>query len=172
MPQICTRRVSTSMTKSTKVRTRPVSVSTSTEKKSTAQMAPACALRKVFHGIRLRRSGAGCMPWSSRVASRRYTSPEPSRHCGHCVAARAPVGSPTWWILVLVKHDDDTVGRRSPRERPGWQSSDQHGECRDERGRAQAVESNERGGSTSAAAESWHWRCERRNRARSHHDRR
>ncbi len=42
-------------------------MSTSTLKKSAAAMAPQCALRKVFQGIVLPRSGAGSMPCSLRM---------------------------------------------------------------------------------------------------------
>jgi len=42
-------------------------VSTSTLKKSAAAMAPQCALRNVFRGIFLPRSGAGSTPCSLRI---------------------------------------------------------------------------------------------------------
>ena len=53
------------MMKSTKYRTNPTRVSTSTLKKSVAAIAPQCALRNVPHGIF--RSGAGSIPFSCRI---------------------------------------------------------------------------------------------------------
>ncbi len=55
------------MTKSTKYRTKPVRVSTSTLKKSVAAIAPQCAFRKVSHDIGCFRSGAGSKPFSTRI---------------------------------------------------------------------------------------------------------
>jgi hypothetical protein len=62
-----TRRVFMSMTKRTRKRTRPPTVSTSTLKKSAAAMAPQCAFRNVFQGIVFPRRGAGSIPCSLRI---------------------------------------------------------------------------------------------------------
>ena len=59
MPAIWTRRVWMSMTKRTKYRARPASVSTSTVKKSVAAIESKWAFKKVAQGIRRRREGAG-----------------------------------------------------------------------------------------------------------------
>src|SRR6266540_1484900 len=67
MPPIWTRRVSMSMTKRTKWRTKPPSVSTSTVKKSVAEIEPRWAFKKVAHGIRRPRKGAGSRPCSRRM---------------------------------------------------------------------------------------------------------
>src|SRR5664279_4744555 len=55
------------MTKSTKYRTRPVLVTTSTVKKSVAAIAPQWAFRNVFQLVRLPRSGAGSRPASTKI---------------------------------------------------------------------------------------------------------
>src|SRR6516164_10546570 len=68
IPAISTLRVFNVMTKNTTYRTRPLSVSTSTVKKSAAAMPSQCAARKVFHDVFAPRSGAGSMPWSLRIA--------------------------------------------------------------------------------------------------------
>ena len=47
---------------------RPRIVHTSVVKKSAAKMDLACAFRKVFHGVRRPRSGAGWIPLRSRMA--------------------------------------------------------------------------------------------------------
>ena len=53
--------------KSTKYRTSPLRVRTSTLKKSVAAIAPQCALRNVDHDSPLFRSGAGSIPLSRPI---------------------------------------------------------------------------------------------------------
>ena len=56
-----------SITKKTRYRLRPVSVSTSTVNRSQAAKPSQCACKNAFHGVRRARSGAGSIPWSCRI---------------------------------------------------------------------------------------------------------
>ena len=62
-----TRRVSSSITKKTRYRLRPASVSTSTVNRSQAARPSQCACKNAFHGVRWARSGAGSIRWSCRI---------------------------------------------------------------------------------------------------------
>ena len=67
IPAMVTRRVSSSITKKTRYRLRPASVSTSTVNRSQAARPSQCACTNAFHGVRRARSGAGSIPWSCRI---------------------------------------------------------------------------------------------------------
>ena len=67
IPAMVTRRVSSSITKKTRYRLRPASVSTSTVNRSQAARPSQCACKNAFHGVRRARSGAGSIPWSCRI---------------------------------------------------------------------------------------------------------
>ncbi len=55
------------ITKKTRYRWSPASVSTSTVNRSQAVRPSQCACRNVFQGMRRLRSGAGSIPWSCRI---------------------------------------------------------------------------------------------------------
>ena len=55
------------ITKKTKYRRRPASVSTSTVNRSAAARPSQCVCRNVFQGVRWFRSGAGASPWSCKI---------------------------------------------------------------------------------------------------------
>ena len=57
IPAMVTRRVSRSITKKTRYRLRPASVSTATVNRSQAARPSQCACKNAFHGVRLARSG-------------------------------------------------------------------------------------------------------------------
>ena len=67
IPAMVTRRVLSSITKKTRYRLRPASVSTSTVNRSQAARPSQCACKNAFHGVRRARSGAGSIPWSCRI---------------------------------------------------------------------------------------------------------
>ena len=62
-----TRRDGSAITKKTRYRWSPASVSTSTVNRSQAVRPSQCACRNVFPGMRRLRSGAGSIPWSCRI---------------------------------------------------------------------------------------------------------
>ena len=62
-----TRRDCSAITKKTRYRRSPASVSTSTVNRSQAARPSQCACRNVFQGMRRLRSGAGSIPWSCRI---------------------------------------------------------------------------------------------------------
>ena len=65
-----TRRDCSAITKKTRYRWSPASVSTSTVNRSQAVRPSPCACRNVFPGMRRLRSGAGSIPWSCRPLMR------------------------------------------------------------------------------------------------------
>src|SRR5262245_36734017 len=102
------------MTNSTTYRISPAAVSTSTVKKSAAGRPSQCAARKVFHGIFVRRSGAGSMPWSFRMA----LIVLPRDLVAEVLQPPADAGISPGWILVRHAHGerrDVRLRRRSTR---------------------------------------------------------
>ena len=67
IPAMCTRRVCSAITKTTKYRRRPARVSTSTVNRSAAARPSQCVCRNVFQGVRWVRSGAGSSPGSCKI---------------------------------------------------------------------------------------------------------
>ena len=112
IPAMVTGRDCSAVTKKTRYRWSPASVSTSTVNRSQAVRPSQCACRNVFQGMRRLRSGAGSIPWSCRI---RCTVVRAISWPRFESAPRIRV-YPHWGILD--RHPDHERGHVTSRHRP------------------------------------------------------
>ena len=112
IPAMVTRRDCSAITKKTRYRWSPASVSTSTVNRSQAVRPSPCACRNVFQGRRRLRSGAGSIPWSCRI---RFTVVRAISWPRFESAPADPCVPP---LGMLDRHPDHARGHVTSRHRP------------------------------------------------------